>query len=67
MDLERYVGEEGCSELTITLRQATRAGLLPSHHPERFDRLLVAQAQDLNMPAFSAGRALDRYDVRRIW
>jgi PIN domain nuclease of toxin-antitoxin system len=67
MELERYVEQEGFSELTISLRQATRAGLLPAHHRDPFDRLLVAQAQDLNLPVLSADRALDRYDVRRVW
>lgn len=67
MDLEHHVEEEGFSELTISLRQATRAGLLPGHHRDPVDRLLVAQAQDLNLPLLSADRTLDQYDVRRIW
>jgi len=42
-------------------------GLLPLHHRDPFDRLLVAQAQALNLPILSADRGLDKYDVRRVW
>ena len=67
MDLSRYISEEGFAELPITISQATRAGLLPLHHRDPFDRLLVAQAQDLNIPIISSDRLLDQYDVKRLW
>ncbi len=66
-DLVRNMAEEGFTELPIGIEQAVRAGLLPSHHRDPFDRLLVAQAQDLNVPILSADLALDRYDVKRLW
>lgn len=49
------------------LRKVVRAGLLALHHRDPFDRLLVAQAQAMNVPILSAGRGLDEYDVRCIW
>jgi len=66
MDLERHVEEEGFSELAVSLREATRAGCQPITATP-FDRILIAQAQDLHLPVLSADRALDQYDVRRIW
>jgi len=66
-DLRRLIEREGFGELAISLDQAVRAGLLPLHHRDPFDRLLVAQAQALSAPILSADRALDAYDVRRIW
>lgn len=66
-DLAMHIAEEGFVELPISIAQAVRAGLLPRHHRDPFDRLLVAQAQDLNLPIVSADRILDRYDVKRIW
>lgn len=66
-DLARNMAEEGFTELPIGIEQAVRAGLLPGHHRDPFDRLLVAQAQDLNVPILSADLALDRYDVKRLW
>jgi PIN domain nuclease of toxin-antitoxin system len=49
------------------MEQAIRAGLLPLHHRDPFDRLLVAQAQALNAPILSADTALDQCDVKRVW
>jgi PIN domain nuclease of toxin-antitoxin system len=67
VELGRHTREEGFIELPINLDQATRAGLLPLHHRDPFDRLLVAQAQDLNIPILSADTVLDQYDVKRLW
>lgn len=66
-ELAVHVAEEGFVELPISIEQATRAGFLPLHHRDPFDRLLVAQAQALNVPILSSDAALERYDVRRIW
>ncbi|HEY6768230.1 MAG TPA: type II toxin-antitoxin system VapC family toxin [Candidatus Sulfotelmatobacter sp.] len=65
--LNRSLGELAFSELAITVEQATRAGSLPLHHRDPFDRLLVAQALSLGAPIVSADRVLDRYDVERLW
>lgn len=65
--LDRLMQQEAFSELPITLEMAVRAGLLPVHHRDPFDRMLVAQAQSLNIPILSADAFLDRYDVKRLW
>lgn len=67
LDLPRHMAEDGFSELSIAISHATRAGLLPLHHRDPFDRLIVAQAQDLNIAVLSSDRLLDLYDVKRIW
>lgn len=65
--LDRLLAREAFSELPITLETAVRAGLLPPHHRDPFDRILVAQAQSLKIPILSADAILDRYDVKRLW
>ncbi len=65
--LDRLMQQQAFSELPITLEMAVRAGLLPTHHRDPFDRMLVAQAQSLNIPILSADAILDRYDVKRLW
>jgi PIN domain nuclease of toxin-antitoxin system len=67
VDMDRWIAEEGFFSEPITLEQSVRAGLLPLHHRDPFDRLLVAQAQSLNIPVLSIDPALDRYGVKRIW
>jgi len=61
--LHRVVERQSFSELPITLETAIRAGLLPLHHRDPFDRSLVAQAQSLNASILSADVLLDRYDA----
>jgi PIN domain nuclease of toxin-antitoxin system len=65
--LTQRLQREGFTELPISVAQATRAGLLPLHHRDPLDRLLVAQAQDLGVPILSADSSLDRYDIKRLW
>ena len=64
---ERYVpdllGRFGFKPLDIALTHALRAGALPMHHRDPFDRLLVAQAQLEEMPVVTADPAIGRYDV----
>lgn len=65
--LDCILEQEAFSELSITLEMAVRAGLLPSHHRDPFDRMLVAQARSLNIPILSSDAIFDRYDVKRLW
>ncbi|MFZ0314065.1 MAG: type II toxin-antitoxin system VapC family toxin [Candidatus Korobacteraceae bacterium] len=55
------------SELPIDSAHAIRAGLLPRHHGDPFDRMLAAQAQATGWPIISADRIFEIYGVRRIW
>jgi PIN domain nuclease of toxin-antitoxin system len=66
-DLDRVLERESFSEVPIMLGTAVRAGLLPLHHRDPFDRLLVAQAQSLSVPILSADAVLDLYEVKRLW
>jgi PIN domain nuclease of toxin-antitoxin system len=59
--------EEGFLELPIDSSHAIRAGLLPLHHKDPFDRVLVAQAQATGWPIISADSVFEHYGVRRIW
>jgi PIN domain nuclease of toxin-antitoxin system len=67
LELSKNLAEEGFEQAPIGCDTAVRAGLLPLHHRDPFDRLLVAQAQELNVPILSSDPLLDRYDVKRLW
>ena len=58
---------EGFQEIPVASEHAVRAGLLPLHHRDPFDRMLVAQAQATGWPIISADPVFDHYGVRRIW
>lgn len=56
-----------CTGLPVEVVHALRAGALPPHHRDPFDRLLVAQAQVLRVPLCSGDRALAPYAVDLLW
>ncbi len=66
-DLPQFLLEEGFRRLAISMEHGMRAGLLPRHHNDPFDRMLIAQAQALNCPIVSVDNVFDSYGVRRIW
>ena len=66
-DLSRVLFEKGFRRLSISMDHALRTGMLPRHHNDPFDRMLVAQAQALGFPIVSADATFDRYGVTRIW
>ena len=66
-DFHGLLLQRGFRRLAISTAHALRAGQLPLHHRDPFDRMLVAQAQALNFPIVSADTVFDRYGVRRIW
>lgn len=57
----------GFGAVAITLDHAIRAGALPKHHKDPFDRVLIAQAQAENLTLVSDDAIFDRYGVRRVW
>ncbi|HKT25583.1 MAG TPA: type II toxin-antitoxin system VapC family toxin [Terriglobales bacterium] len=65
--LESKLIEEGFFTMTISMRHALRAGALPSHHKDPFDRMLIAQAQAEDLSLISNDSMFDHYGVRRIW
>ena len=67
VDFESREIAAGFAIAGITVAQAIRSGMLPSHHRDPWDRLLIAQALDLQMPIVSVDEAFDKYRVQRIW
>ena len=59
-----HVQSGGFEPLPISLAHAERAGALPSHHRDPFDRMLVAQAQLEHLHVVTRDPAFDAYDVK---
>jgi PIN domain nuclease of toxin-antitoxin system len=51
----------------IELEDAVRAGELPLHHKDPFDRLLVAQAQLRGVAIVTPDEAFGLYRVKIVW
>ncbi len=67
LDLRGTIADQGFEEIPITVEDAVRAGQLPGHHNDPFDRMLIAQALARNIPLVSNERVFDQYGVRRLW
>ena len=70
-ELERdfmvIVPRAGYRLLPIEPEIALRAGRLTGPHRDPFDRMIAAQALQLDIPVISADPKLDSFGVRRIW
>ena len=56
----------GMAELPVSFAHAIRAGTLPPHHRDPFDRMLVAQAQVEGLVLISADPKLAAYEVEAL-
>lgn len=66
-DLPDVVRRLGHEILPIRAEHAWRAGALPPHHRDPFDRLLVAQAEVENLTLITHDRALAPYGIKVVW
>jgi PIN domain nuclease of toxin-antitoxin system len=55
------------SLIDIELRHALRAGALPLHHKDPFDRMLIAQAQVEDLVIFTPDHAFTPYEIKTLW
>jgi PIN domain nuclease of toxin-antitoxin system len=66
-DLEGAILNGGFAPLPVTIHDGERAGSLPLHHKDPFDRMLIAQALAGPLVLISNERIFDRYGVARLW
>jgi len=64
---EELVEKSGFDELPIEFAHAEELSLLPLHHHDPFDRMLVAQARVEGLTIVTHDRLLEPYKVRIVW
>lgn len=62
-NLAAAIGASGFVELPVAARHAWRAGALPRHHGDPFDRILVAQAMLEELTIVTHDPAFGKYGV----
>jgi PIN domain nuclease of toxin-antitoxin system len=65
--ITQWMAEVRMGALPILHAHALRAGELPPHHRDPFDRLLIAQAQIEGLTVLTADREFGKYDVPVHW
>jgi PIN domain nuclease of toxin-antitoxin system len=63
----RIAREHGVTPLAISEAHVVRVATLPWHHRDPFDRLLVAQALENDLPLLTDDPSFERYGVRVLW
>lgn len=61
------VEDSGFEPLVVTFDHAERAGALPAHHRDPFDRMLVAQAAAERLMIVTHDRRFGAYEVDILW
>jgi PIN domain nuclease of toxin-antitoxin system len=65
--IARALEGQGFSILPILPKHAVTLLLLPSHHRDPFDRLLIAQSLSESISVVGCDAVFDRYGVQRLW
>lgn len=65
--IPQQLNSNGIGLLSIRIDHLSLLTLLPFHHRDPFDRLLIAQAITEQMPVLSIDAAFDNYGVTRLW
>ncbi len=61
------LAENRIETLPIALGHLLAFEQLPLHHRDPFDRMLIAQSMEENLPLVTADPLLERYSIKRIW
>jgi len=59
--------ENRIETLAVSRDHVLRVETLPMHHNDSFDRILIAQSLEENIPVVTADRVFARYPVELIW
>ena len=65
--VEDIVEQNGFVTLSATIRHGDLLRDLPLHHPDPFDRLLIAQALDEGLTILTSDRSFEPYRVPVAW
>ena len=65
-EIERALERNYFIELPIEVAHSVRAGALPMHHKDPFDRMLVAQAQLESLTLVTNDGEIAKYDVELL-
>jgi len=64
---KRQMQENALTLLPIILDHTARVAEMPFHHKDPFDRLLIAQSLEEEVPIVSSDSIFDAYGVHRLW
>jgi PIN domain nuclease of toxin-antitoxin system len=66
-EIVAFVEEEGFRGLPMAMRHAEIASLLPLHHRDPFDRMLIAQGLAEDLTIVTVDGRFEPYGVKLLW
>jgi PIN domain nuclease of toxin-antitoxin system len=65
--MHREIARNNFTLLPVSVDHAAAVSVLPYHHRDPFDRMLIAQASVKSMGIVSVDRAFDACPISRLW
>jgi PIN domain nuclease of toxin-antitoxin system len=65
--IPKVIAQLGLKPIFITVQNSLQLANLPLHHADPFDRLLIIQAKQEELPIITGDKQFRRYDVQIIW
>jgi PIN domain nuclease of toxin-antitoxin system len=65
--MRREIARNNFEVLPVSVDHAAAVTVLPFHHRDPFDRMLIAQAMVEHIPLISGDHAFDAYPITRLW
>ena len=65
--MRREIARNNVDILPVSVDHAAAVSVLPLHHRDPFDRILIAQSMVEEVPIISGDTAFDAYPVIRLW
>jgi PIN domain nuclease of toxin-antitoxin system len=65
--MHREIARNNFDILPMSVDHAAAVSVLPFHHRDPFDRMLIAQAMVEHVPIVSGDTAFDAYPITRLW
>lgn len=65
--VEQRMANNGLTPMPLAMNHTYRLAHLPFHHRDPFDRLLVSQAIEEDLPILTSDAAISAYEVETLW
>ena len=65
--IDEHIKGNDIQILNIELPHILRIEKLPFHHRDPFDRLIISQQIENNLPVIGSDKEFDQYGIKRIW
>ena len=69
--MESFIAEQisinSFEPLSLNISHAVNIRVLPQHHKDPFDRMLISQSQIEDMPLITGDKLISKYKIELIW